>query len=183
MRLCSLSFKTHDFPHTVHYCCSFMPLLPETHWFLQSSSFLDARHALIGQLSSALWLAGYLKRETEMLRPLPYCDAMSRRDNTKTIKPITNKAFVASCGNIITDYKDLYCLFTFRVNITMSAFVIGETTNYKHYSTLLKTRVWIVSNRNVLTGWVRSTRLYLQQSLSKPALWTTLLPDSGNSPP
>ncbi len=129
-----------------------MPLLPETHWFLQSSSFWDARHALIGQLSSALWLAGYLKRETEMLRPLTYCDPMSRCDNTKTIKPITNKAFVASCGNIITDYKDLYCLFTFRVNITMSAFVIGETTNYKHYSTLLKTHVWFVSNRNVLTG-------------------------------
>ncbi len=38
------------------------------------SSFWEARCALIGQLSSALWLAEYLKRETEMLRPLPYCD-------------------------------------------------------------------------------------------------------------
>ncbi len=28
--------------------------------------------ALIGQLSGALWLAEYLKRETEMLRPSPY---------------------------------------------------------------------------------------------------------------
>ncbi len=28
--------------------------------------------ALIGQLSSALWLAEYLKRETEKLHPLPY---------------------------------------------------------------------------------------------------------------
>ncbi len=50
---------------------------------LQNSSFWEARCALIGQLSSALWLAGYLKRETEMLRPLPYCDAMSWCGNTK----------------------------------------------------------------------------------------------------
>ncbi len=81
-----------------------------------------------------------------MLRPLLYCDAMSWRDDTKTIKPITNEAFVASSGDIITDYNDLYCIFMRRValrhvKITMSAFVIGETTNNKHYSTLLKTRV------------------------------------------
>ncbi len=43
--------------------------LSETRRFLQSSSFWEARCALIGQLSSALWLAEYLKRETEMLRP------------------------------------------------------------------------------------------------------------------
>ncbi len=94
--------------------------------------------------------------ETEMLSPSPYCDGLSRRDETKTIKPITNEAFVACSGDIITDYNDLYCLFTHRiashlVNITMSAFVIGETTNNKHYSTLLKTQVRIVSSRNVLT--------------------------------
>ncbi len=41
--------------------------------------------APIGQLYSALWLAEYLKREMEMLRPLPYCDAVSRRNDTKTI--------------------------------------------------------------------------------------------------
>ncbi len=80
-----------------------------------------------------------------MLRPLQCCDAVSRRDDTKTIKPIINEAFIASSGDIITDYNDLYCLFTRhvalrRVNITMSAFVIGEMTNNKHYSTLLKTR-------------------------------------------
>ncbi len=34
----------------------------------------------------------------------------------------------------------------------MSAFVIRETTNNKHYSTQLKTRLWLVSSRNVLTG-------------------------------
>ncbi len=150
------------FPHTVHYCCSSMLRLSETRWFLQSSSFWEARRALIGQLSSVLWLAEYLKREMEMLRPSPYCDAVSRRDNTKTIKPIINEAFVASSGDIIIDYNDLYGLFTRRVashsvNITMSAFVIGETTNNKHYSTLLKTHVWIVSGKffkqeNVLPG-------------------------------
>ncbi len=55
-------------------------------------------------------------------------------------------------GTLLTDYNDLYCLFTHhaashRVNITMSAFVIGETTNNKHYSKLLKTHVWIVSSK------------------------------------
>ncbi len=108
--------------------------LSETRRFLQSSSFWEAGCALIGQLSSALWLAEYLKRVTEMLRPLPYGDAVSRRDETKTIKPIINEAFVASSGDIITDYKDLYCLFTRRVaschvKITMTAFMIGETTS------------------------------------------------------
>ncbi len=64
--------------------------LYETRRFLQSSSFWKARCALIGQLSSALWLAEYLTSETEMLHPLPYCDAVSRRDDAKTIKPIVN---------------------------------------------------------------------------------------------
>ncbi len=66
--------------------------------------------------------------------PLPYCNAVSRRDEIKTIKPIINEAFIASSGEIITDYNDLYWLFTchvasHRVNITMSAFVIKETTS------------------------------------------------------
>ncbi len=59
---------------------------------------------------------------------------MSRPDETKTMNPILNKAFVASSGDIITDYNDLYCIFMPRVasrcvNITMSAFVIRETTS------------------------------------------------------
>ncbi len=78
----------------------------------------------------------YLKRETEMSRPSPYCDAVSRRDDTKTMKPIINEAFVASSGDIFR-----CCIASRRVNITLSAFVIGETTNNKHYSTLLKTHV------------------------------------------
>ncbi len=93
-----------------------------------------------------LWLAKYLKCEMEMLPPSPYCDAVSWRNNTKTIKPIINKAFFASSGDIITDYNDVYCLFK-HYYYTL---VIGETTNDKHYSTLLKTRVWTVSSRNEL---------------------------------
>ncbi len=60
-----------------------MPRLSEMWQFLQSSSFWEARRALIGQLSSALWLAEYLKREMKMLRPLPYCVAVSQRDAQK----------------------------------------------------------------------------------------------------
>ncbi len=71
----------------VDYCCSSMPRLSETHRFLQNSSFWEPRHALIGQLSSVLWLAEYLTRETEMLRPSPYCDVVSRRDEPKTTSP------------------------------------------------------------------------------------------------
>ncbi len=62
---------------------------------------------------------------------------------TKTIKPIRNEVFVASSGDIITDNNDLYCTSR-RVKIT--------TTNNKHYFRQLKTRIWIVSSRNVLTG-------------------------------
>ncbi len=118
-----------------------MLCLSETRRFLQSSSFLEARRALIGQLSSVLWLAEYLKRVTcNVLRPLPYCDAVSRHNETQTIKLTINEAFVVSSGDIITDYNHLYSLSTCRVasrhvNITMSAFVIKK--NNKHYSTLL----------------------------------------------
>ncbi len=33
--------------------------------------------------------------------------AFPNADETKTIKPIINEAFVASSGDIITDYNDL----------------------------------------------------------------------------
>ncbi len=141
--------KTHYFPHTVHYFCSSILCLSETRRVLQSSSFWEARRALIGQLSSALWLAEYLKRETEMLRPLPYCDAVSHRDGTKPIKAHYKQSI---CSIQWGDNYWLYCLFIHRVasccvNISMSAFVIREMTNNKRYSTLLKTRVWIVSSK------------------------------------
>ncbi len=35
-----------------------------------------------------------------MLRPSPYCDAVSRCDDTKAIKPIRNKAYVAFSEDI-----------------------------------------------------------------------------------
>ncbi len=139
-----------------------MPRLSETRRFLQSSSFWKARRALIGQLSSALWLAEYLKRVTEMLRPgpSPYCDAVSRRDDTKTIKPIINEAFVASSGDIIADYNDSYGLFTRRVvphkHNTMSAFVIVEMPN-KHYTLHCSTLAFESSVANSL-----NMKTYLQ---------------------
>ncbi len=49
---------------------------------------------------------------TEMLRPFPCCGAMSRRNETKTIKPTINEAFFAFSEDIITDYNDSYGLFT-----------------------------------------------------------------------
>ncbi len=117
--------KTHYFPHTVHYCCSSMLRISETCQFLQSLSFWEARCALIGQLSSALWLAEYLKRVTEMLRPLPCCDAVSRRDEIKTIKPTINEAFVAFsediqwCEKVLAPFLIFYffaCLPHFNVS-------------------------------------------------------------------
>ncbi len=68
---------TVPFPHNVHYCDSSLPRLSETCRFLKSSSFSKAQCALIGQLSSALWLAEYLKHVMEMLRPLPYLETVS----------------------------------------------------------------------------------------------------------
>ncbi len=50
-----------------------------------------------------------------MLCSLPYCDAMSWHDDTKTIIPTINEVFVAFSGDMITDYNDLYCLFTRHV--------------------------------------------------------------------
>ncbi len=157
--------KTHYFPHTVHYCCSSVLRLSEMRRFLQSSSFWEARCALIGQLSSALWLAEYLKRVTEMLRPLPYCDAVSRCDDTKTIKPIINETFVASSGDIITDYNDLYCLFTCcvasrRVNITMSAFV-----SQKHQTVLAKLELPHFIETAFVHSWQATPRFRKQSSV------------------
>ncbi len=56
--------------------------LSEMRKLKKMSSFWEARFALIGQLSSTLWLAKYLKRETEMLLPLPFCDAVLQTEST-----------------------------------------------------------------------------------------------------
>ncbi len=88
---------------------------------------------------------------------------LSQRNNTKTIKPIINEAFVASSGDIITDYNDLYCLFTRRVASHCIAphkyyhVCISAWRNDKRYSTLLKTHVAFLSSRNVITGFESET--------------------------
>ncbi len=158
MCLCGLRFKKHIIFHILYIIVA--PLSPA---FLKRVDFYKAHRS---EKRGLLWLASYPVHcdwpNTSSVRQKCYAPhhivmPLSRRDDTKTIKTITNETFVASSGDIITDYNDLYCLFTRRVasrrvNITMSAFVIRETTNNKHYSTQLKTRVWIVSGRNVLTG-------------------------------
>ncbi len=83
--------------------------LSETCWFLQSLLFWEARCALIGQLSSALWLAKYLKREMKILRPSPYCDAVSRREYTHKKKHY-EPGICCIQWDIIADSNDLYCL-------------------------------------------------------------------------
>ncbi len=106
-------FKKHIiFPHTctlyvAPQCSAFL----ETRWFLQSSSFWEARCALIGQLFSALWLAEYLKlwRKCYTLTIL-WCRVPARRHKNKK-KNIINEAFVAFSEDIITDSNDSYGLF------------------------------------------------------------------------
>ncbi len=105
-----------------------------------------------------------------MLRPSLYCDAVSMLNETKTINPIINEAFVASSGDIITDYNDLYCLFTCRVasrriNITMSAFVIGETTSTTLHSSKLTFESSVASSLNM--------KSYLQ-AVSQKQSWNCL---------
>ncbi len=97
---------------------------------------------------------------------------------------IINEAFVASSGDIITDYNDLYCLLTRRiasrhVNITKFRFVIGETTNNKHYSTHLKTHIWIVSGKLfkyeiILTGCESEAKLELLHFIETVFVQTAL---------
>ncbi len=72
-----------------------------------------------------------------MLCPLPCCDVVSWRDDTKTIKPIINEALVVSSRDIITDYNDLYCLFTCHVasrcvNITILPHLGGFMQIFPH---------------------------------------------------
>ncbi len=151
---CALRLKNHIIFHILYIIVS--PLCPA---FLKRVDFYKAHHS---EKRGVLWLAIYPERcdwpNTSSVRRkcyapyrivMPCLGAMRQKQQ----KPIINEAFVASSGDIITDYNDFYCLFTRRVaNITMSAFVIREISNNKHYSTLLKTRVWIVSSRNVLAG-------------------------------
>ncbi len=47
------------------------------------------------------------------------------------MKPIINKAFIASSGDIITDYNDLYCLFMCRVALCRVNMTICDRRNDK----------------------------------------------------
>ncbi len=95
-----------------------------------------ARCALIGQQSSALWLAEYHKHVTEILRPLPCGDAVSRRDETKTIKPTINEAFVAFSEDIITDYNESVIMSS--LNATNASFIVDIITNYNESYIIFK---------------------------------------------
>ncbi len=114
MCLCGLRLKKHIIFHILYIivaplCSAF---LKHRNTFLQSSSFWEARRAMIGQLSSALWLAEYLKRETEMLCPLTvlWCRVLARwHKNNKT--HYKTRHLLHPVGTF-TDYNDLYCLFT-----------------------------------------------------------------------
>ncbi len=77
MFLRNLSFKKHIIFHIPYIVVAPLLRFSETRRFLQSSSFWNAWCALIGQLSSAVWLAEYLKRVTEMLCLLPYLESHS----------------------------------------------------------------------------------------------------------
>ncbi len=68
-----------------------MPRISET--LLQSSSFWEARCALIGQLSCALWLAKYLKRVTKILRPLSRLSAAFPSSPTKDKRQTGSHSF------------------------------------------------------------------------------------------
>ncbi len=151
MCLCGLKFKKHIIFHILYIIVA-----PLCSAFLKRIAFYKAHHS---EKRGVLWLASYPVHcdwpNTSSVWwkcYAPYRIVMPRHDETKTIKPSINEAFVASSGDIITDSNDLYYLFTRRVaschvNITMSAFVIGEMTNNKRYSTLLKTLIWIVSGK------------------------------------
>ncbi len=147
MCLCGLSKKKYIyiFPHTVHYCCfAFLKCVDFSKlivlWSEACSDWLAIQWVVIG------WIPQAWDGNVAPLTVLWFRVPVRWHKNNKT-----HYKWGICCNNYtITDYNDLYCLFTHRVasrhvNITMFAFVIGETTNNKNYSTLLKTRVWILS--------------------------------------
>ncbi len=71
--------------------------------------------------------------------PLTVCNDVSRRDETKTIKPIINKAFVASSGDIITIY-----IFFFFFVINNYFYFFSHTTQHNIQNTTKQ------NNRHIL---------------------------------
>ncbi len=118
------------FSHTVHYCFSSMLCLSETRRFLQSSSFWERRRALIGLISSALWLAEY-QHVMEMLRPLPYLEthSVSTIDTYRyPIRPLQIRWRICHLGTvnltsftiIINEYSKIYKRITCSCRCTQS---------------------------------------------------------------
>ncbi len=110
MHLCSLRLT---FPHTVHYCFSFMLRLSETR-------FYKAHHSEKYSSFSSMRRKCYALRHIVMP-----CPGATTQKTIKHLHPVRV---------VITDYNDLFCIFmchisSRRLNITMSAFVIGETTS------------------------------------------------------
>ncbi len=108
MCLCGLRFKKHIIFHILYIIVA-----PFCSAFLKRADFYKAHRS---EKRGVLWLASYPVRcdwpNTSSVRRKCYRIVMRvRRDDTKTIKPIINEAFVASIGDVITDYNDLYCLF------------------------------------------------------------------------
>ncbi len=108
--VCGLKFKKHIIFHILYIIVA-----PLCSAFLKRVDFYKAHRS---EKRGIFWLASYPVRcdwpnassvRRKCYAPLPYCD------DTKTIKPIINEVFVASSGDIITDYNDLYCLFTHRI--------------------------------------------------------------------
>ncbi len=82
--------------------------------FLKCADFYEAhRSEKRGVLRLASFPVRWDRPNTSNVRwkcYAPHRIVMPFRDDTKTIKPIINEAFVASSGDIITDYNDLYTL-------------------------------------------------------------------------
>ncbi len=116
-----------------------------------------------------LWLASYPVRcdwlntsnmKRKCYAPLPYCDGISRWDERKKIKPIIYVAFVASRGDIITVYNDLYGILALRCIALRKHFHVCICDRRNDTQALLYTAqnysVWIVSDKffkyeNILT--------------------------------
>ncbi len=110
MCLCFLMFLKHIIFHILYIIVA--PLCPA---FLKHADFYKAHHS---EKWGVLWLATYPVRcdwlniaSVRRKCYAPYHFVMQCPGaTTQTIKPIVNEAFVASSGDIITDYNDLYWL-------------------------------------------------------------------------
>ncbi len=88
--VCGLRLKNHIIFHILYIivaslCSAFLKRVDFTKLIVLRSEVCFDWPAI-----QCIVIGEYRKRVTEMLRPLPYCDVVSWRDDTKTIKPIIN---------------------------------------------------------------------------------------------